>query len=211
MGLGMLVISNQLIEGYGLTGQISGTQQKQMRGGTENVPSVAASVAAVASTFENRSTKNKKMLKLKKQIIFGIEQELQRGSYKMYFAKKKPTENEFIVLGPECNGSHINPNILPNTLLFSFVKNKEFENKEYKPFCNINIKKELDKKNIIISIGSACSTSDAKASHVLYSIKAPDKIKQGVLRVSLSDNTTSAEVSTFVTALLISLHKQMPF
>lgn len=208
MGLGMLIINNQLIEGYGLKGQISGTQQKSLRGGTENVPAIAGAVASIQATFNNRNEKNKKLLKLKKQIIYELEQELPRGSYKRYFAKDAPTENEFILLGPEDGFTN---QTLPNTLLLAFVKNKEFEGKEFKRLCNTKIKTDLNKKGIIVSIGSACSTSSEKASHVLYAIKAPDKIRQGVIRVSLSDSNTPAEVSIFTKTVLASIRKQMPF
>jgi cysteine desulfurase len=210
MGLGMLVISNDLINGYGLKGQISGTQQNELRGGTENVPAVAAAIASVKHTFTNRDLKNKKMYLQKKQILFELEKVLPQGKYKNYFAKKKPTRNEFIVMGPECNNSYKNPNVLPNTLLISFVKNVPFKGEGNRPFCNIDLKKCLNKKNIIISIGSACSTSSKKASHVLYSIKAPETIRQGVVRVSLSDDITSAEIDTFIKELILCIRKQMP-
>jgi cysteine desulfurase len=210
MGLGMLIISNDLIDGYDLKGQISGTQQKELRGGTENVPAVAAAIASVNHTFTNRDSKNKKMYLQKKQILFELEKVLPRGNYKNYFSKNKPTRNEFIVMGPECNNSYKCPNVLPNTLLLSFVKNVPAEGEEYRLFCNIDLKKCLDRKNIIISIGSACSTSSKEASHVLYSIKAPEILRQGVIRVSLSDNTTSAEIATFVKELILCIKKQMP-
>ena len=210
MGLGMLIISNYLIDGYGLKGQISGTQQKELRGGTENVPAVAAAIASVKHTFTNRDAKNKKMYLQKKQILFELEKAIPRGKYKNYFEKNKPTRNEFVVLGPECNNSYKYPNILPNTLLISFVKNVQFEGEEHRPFCNVDLKKCLDKKNIIISIGSACSTSSKKASHVLYSIKTPEILRQGVVRLSLSDDNTSTEITKFTKELILCIKKQMP-
>lgn len=210
LGLGMLVISNDLIDGYGLKSQISGTQQNELRGGTENVPAIAAAVASVKHTFTNRDSKNKKMYLQKKKILFELEKVLPQGKYENYFAKKKPTRNEFIVMGPKCNNNYKNPNVLPNTLLISFVKNLPFEGEEYRPFCNVDLKKCLNEKNIIISIGSACSTSSKKASHVLYAIKAPEMIRQGVVRVSLSDNIKSTEITTFTKELILCIKKQMP-
>ena len=209
MGLGMLIVSNDLINGYGLTGQISGTQQHELRGGTENVPAIAGAIASMKHTFTDRDAKNKKMFLQKKQIIFEIEKVIIQGKYKHYFDKKKPTHNEFLVLGPECNGSYKNPNVLPNTLLLSFVKNVPLEGEIYKPFCNVALKNSLNRKNIIVSIGSACSTHEKKSSHVLYSIKAPDVVKQGTLRVSLSDNTTSKDITSFVVGVIASVKKQM--
>lgn len=210
MGLGMLVISNDLINGYGLKGQISGTQQNGLRGGTENVPAVAAAVASVKHTFTNRDSKNKKMYLQKKRILYGLEQAIPLGKYKNYFSEKKPTRNEFLILGPECNNSYKNPNVLPNTILLSFVKNVSFEGEGYIPFCNVDLKKCLNRKKIIISVGSACSTSSKKSSHILYSIKAPERIRQGVIRISLSDDTTNKEIDIFTKELISCIKKQMP-
>lgn len=210
MGLGMLIISNELINGYGLKGQISGTQQKKLRGGTENVPAIAGAVAAIKFTFMDRDEKNKKMYLLKKHIIHELEKALPQGTYKSYFSKNKPKRNEFLVLGPKSNGSYKTPNVLPNTLMLCFIKNKSYPKEVYKPFCNVDLKKGLSRKNIITSIGSACSTSSTKASHVLYSIKAPEIVRQGVIRVSISDNTTKKEIDTFVKELILCLKKQMP-
>lgn len=210
MGLGMLVISNDLINGYGIKSQISGTQQNELRGGTENVPAIAAAIASVKHSFTNREIKNKKMYTQKKLIIFELEKSIPMGKYRNYFSKQKPKRNEFIILGPECNGNYKKPNILPNTLLLSFVKNIEFEGKPSKPFCNVDLKKCLNKKNIIISVGSACSTNSEKASHVLYSIKAPDVVKQGTVRISLSDDTTDKEIKTFLKELIVCIKKQIP-
>jgi cysteine desulfurase len=210
MGLGMLIINNDLITGYGLEGQISGTQQNELRGGTENVPAVASAVASMKHTFTNRDLKNKKMYMQKKKILFELEKVLPKGKYKDYFDKKKHTRNEFLLLGPVCNGSCTYPNVLPNTLLLAFIKNIQHVGEKYKTFCNIDLKKSLNKKNIIIAIGSACSTSSAKASHVLFSIKAPEIVRQGVIRVSLSDDTSMSDINIFIKELIIGLKKQMP-
>lgn len=209
MGLGMLIINNDLINGYKITGQISGTQQNELRGGTENVPAIAAAVPSIQYTFKDRDLKNKKMILQKKRIIHGLEQKIPLGEYKRYFDKSQPTRNEFIILGPSCNGNHKSPNVLPNTLLLSFVKNRADENEEFKPFCNTELKKYLNKKNIIVSVGSACSTSSKSASHVLSAIKASNKIKQGTIRISLSDNNTNKEIDTFIKEIIKGVKAQM--
>ena len=207
MGLGILLLNDELVNGYGLAGQISGPQQGSLRGGTENVPSIAAALACMKSTFKNRNEKNKKMFTLKKRIIDNIKKEIPLGEYKSYFSNM-PIQNEFIVLGPRSNNSVTHPNVLPNTLLLSFAKNTNFGKPNYVHFCNVKLKEGLDKKNIIISIGSACSTDSKKASHVMYAIKAPAVIKNGVIRVSLSDNTTLKEINTFSKELLNLVTKQ---
>ena len=72
----------------------------------------------------------------------------------------------------------------------------------------MELKKALDKKNMIISIGSACSTNSEKASHVLYAIRAPQVIRKGVIRISLSDQTTLKEILLFTKELTSNVMKQ---
>mgnify|MGYP001104451744 CR=1 FL=1 len=89
--------------------------------------------------------------------------------------------------------------------MLSFVKNTG------EPFCNVKRKKDLNKKNIIISVGSACSTSSKKASHVLKAIKAPPQIFRGVIRISLCDENTQKEIDVFIREIVKSVKKQMKF
>lgn len=210
MGLGLLILSNELIKGYDMPSQISGNQQDKLRGGTENVPAIAGAYASLKRNFADRSVKNEKMLILKTYLVDSLKKHLPQGTYRKYFTRETKLPYEFIVLGPldfrTCKTLHYTiPKVLPNTLLLSFVKNKG------DPFCNVKLKKYLDKNNIIVSIGSACSTSSKKASHVLYAIKAPDKVKRGVMRVSLCDNTTKADIDKFIKVLIMGLKKQIPW
>ena len=209
MGVGMLIISNELLDGYGIKGQISGSQQGELRGGTENVPGIAGGVAALQSTFRNRDKKNQKMYDMKMMIILELRKHLKQGTYETYFNDVEKKRNEFVVMGPVINGNCKKPNVLPNTLLICFVKNVMISKTDKKPFCNIDLKKMLDCENVIVSVGSACSTSDKKASHVLYSIRAPDIIRQGVVRISLSDTTTKREIIEFLKILVRCLGVQM--
>ncbi len=69
-----------------------------------------------------------------------------------------------------------------------------------------NIKSEvllnaMAAKSIMISSGSACSTSSQKLSSVLEAIGLDDDYIDGVIRVSFSMFTTEAEVRTFVETL----------
>jgi cysteine desulfurase len=204
MGIGMIILNNDLIKGYVLKGLISGTQFNSLRGGTENVPAIAGALACMQSTFTKRLEKNKKMYALKLRIISGLNKYIHKGSYKSYFDNATKKRNEFVVLGPTPTLT----SVLPNTLLISFAKNVSEPN-DNKPFCNVHLKKCLNKKKIIVSIGSACSTSSPEASHVIYAIKAPLVIRQGVIRVSLSDDNTTKEIDIFIKTLIDCVSAQM--
>jgi cysteine desulfurase len=190
LGCGLLIVNNDFIEGYKLESQIAGTQQNGLRGGTQNVPAIAGSIAAMKYTFKNRDKKNKHLFALKKYIIDEISKVFKIGDFKNYATRDKITNVEpleIIFLG-QIDEKYS----LPNTLLLSVAKNTG------SVFCNVKLKKALDKSGIIVSIGSACNTSSPNASHVLDAIRAPDVIKKGVIRVSLCDTTTKKEIQSFI-------------
>lgn len=89
---------------------------------------------------------------------------------------------------------------IPNTLLMSFI---------YDKFCNGKLIKYLDSNNICLSIGSACNTKSSKASHVLKSIKAGKKIKQGTIRISLCDYNTMEECKYLVKKIVEGVKRQV--
>ena len=77
-----------------------------------------------------------------------------------------------------------------------------------KPIKEDELKKFLDKYNIVVSIGSAFNTSSPKASHVLEAIRAPPVIKRGIIRISFGDHNTKSEVKKFVKVLIEAIKKQ---
>jgi len=78
---------------------------------------------------------------------------------------------------------------LPNTLL---LKINDLGT------CNRHLVRELNRRKIYVSVGSACQT-EHKASHVLDTIGITDKKdKIKVIRISLSDYTTQEEVDYLV-------------
>ena len=202
-GVGISILSNELIEGYGLNGEINGTQQYGLRGGTENVPGIGGTYAAFKIAHKNREKKNADLLELRKYIIARITEIFNIGSYENYVnivghERKKANDFEVLFLGPRDDKF-----CLMNTLLISFCKNAK------KPFCNIQLKEMLDAKGIIVSIGSACNTHNDHASHVLNAIGAPLVVKKGVIRISLGDMNTKAEIDKFLDDLLICVKKQV--
>jgi cysteine desulfurase len=199
-GIGILLLNNKLIEGYGLTGEINGSQQYGLRGGTENIPGIASMAAALKFAFTNRKKKNEKLLKLRNHLLEGLRKYFTFGDYSNYLIESKKIEPlELVSLGPPEKKQAF---ILPNTVLLSIAKNKG------KPFCNILLKQALDAKNCIVSIGSACLTKHDKASHVLTAIGAPPVIKRGVIRISFGDSNSIQEVDKFISILKECIEKQ---
>jgi cysteine desulfurase len=196
-GIGLLILKNDLIEGYDLKGQINGSQESGLRGGTENPPAIASCLAALKCNFKNRKVKNQKLLKMRDYIIdqLGASDLFGLGNYANYLDPKFVDglkDVELVILGPPRDKVNY---YLPNTLLISIAT-------PHKKFCNVELKKDLDRRGIVVSISSACLTSSSKSSHVLSAIGAPDIIKRGVLRISLGDNNTMEELEQFMPKFL---------
>jgi cysteine desulfurase len=199
-GVGLLILNNKLIEGYGLTAEISGSQQHGLRGGTENIAGIASMVVALKAAFVNRKIKNQRLFKLRDVMLEKLSKHFKIGIFADYIDDtKEHPDLEIVSLGPPEDQKGF---ILPNTLLISVAKNKG------KPFCNIELKRMLDAKNCVVSIGSACLTKSDKASHTLTAIGAPPVIKRGVIRISFSDSNTIEEVGKFIVILKQCIEKQ---
>ena len=206
-GCGLLVVNNDLIEGYKLSSQIAGTQEFGLRGGTENIAAIAGGIAALKCAMDARPSKNAKLRMLRQHMITGITKQFPRGRYENYVSRtaEQKEDVEVVILGergpmraPKSSTAAkpaaraIPDQILPNTVLIALAKNKG------KLFCNTKLKTALEKTGIIVAIGSACNTSSPDASHVLAAIHAPDVIRRGVIRISLCDHTTKKEVDSFI-------------
>jgi cysteine desulfurase len=59
----------------------------------------------------------------------------------------------------------------------------------------------LDLSGVAVSTGSACSSGDLKASHVLTAIGIPEEESHGSLRITLGKYTTKKEADCFIIAL----------
>jgi cysteine desulfurase len=214
-GCGVLIVNNDLISGYGLEAQIAGSQEFGLRGGTENIQAIAGAIAAFKHTWTRRATKNAHMAKLRGYLIDSLSAKFDIGDYKDYVGIASTGANALASLVPAGHDAGVKlvflsatgpetdpPRTLPNTLLVSIAK------PEGTPFCNGKLKRALDKAGFVVSVGSACNTTSAKASHVLDAIRAPDVIKKGVIRISLCDNTTKVEIDGFVKAFVAAVGAQ---
>jgi cysteine desulfurase len=195
-GIGVALIAKDLIDGFALTGEISGTQQSGMRGGTEPVAGIAAAMGALLWNNKGREKKNERLLKMRNGILDCFKKNFTMYDYKDYYALDPEfllgddykDRQGILILGPPKESNKY----MPNTILLSVIDHKE-------EFCNVLFKKILHSFGIIVSIGSACNTNSVKGSHVLESIFAPDVVTRGTIRISLGDNNSITDVTKFCT------------
>ncbi len=196
IGCGILVIKNTLINGYKLPPLIPGNQQYGLRGGTLPIASIASSKYAFMSHYQRRDIKNINLRTLRQRLISNLEKIGDCIYLDDYI--KNPTQTDMLtfVLISAKNADMM----LSNTLLLSIYLCKNRANND-NALCNMKIRDKLISKNIIISIGSACKTGDAFASHVLKAMNLPPHLYSGVLRISMGDNNTENDIDMFCTTL----------
>jgi len=183
-GLGLLIIRTNFIQGYDLKAMITGTQNNGLRGGTENMPAIGAAYAAYKYNLVGRNDKNNYLLSMK-QLLKRTLNNYIPCYYFDEFEQQRHTKNKIFWIS---NRDEVK--MIPNTLLIAVYKDK---------FCNIRMKEELEKKNIIVGLGSACNTSAAKLSDVVSSLQIPIELIGGILRISLTDDVTNQHIIHFVT------------
>lgn len=217
---GVCIVSNNLINGYGLSGLIGGTQQSSLRGGTENVPYIAGAHRALQSVTANRLSKNEKLLKMKMYILDLLSEYLpeadltilrrddalkRQNLYNLEMQKAIETFEEnsetreiipdalsMLLIGPPRRNTR---SVSPNTILLAIIWRDG-------TFCNTRLKQDLAKRKCIVSIGSACNTQSQFASHVLTAMNMPAIVKRGTIRISLGDYNKMEECRQFVRRLL---------
>jgi cysteine desulfurase len=205
-GIGVLVIKQQLLNGYDMQPLIFGSQNEGLRGGTENLPGIGASFAATTIAMKDRDKKNARVLKLKRMLMAGIAERVPTRRYPEYIevasgraAVKSLPQCEVVFLSGIDSGGVSSQDYLHNTILLSVVKRPMGgRGGKFVPMCNSEMKKQFEKQGIVVSVGSACNTASPKASHVLYSMGADEYIRKGALRISLGDNNTEEEVRRFI-------------
>jgi cysteine desulfurase len=209
-GVGALILSENLAQILQQVPQICGTQNSGLRGGTENIAGIIGAGEAVRISMINRMQKNMRILQMKIRLIQFLNDNFNIQKYEDYAGKPdqydpfrfvgENHEKPIVVfLGPtDFLGLPDLKKSASNTLLISFIRVASLKNH----FCNIMIKKKLFDEGVIVSIGSACNTSDEKPSHILESIKAPYIVRCGVIRISLGDYNTSKDIKKFEQAIV---------
>jgi cysteine desulfurase len=202
MGIGMLILNHKLVIGYKLEGQLTGTQEGGLRGGTENVPGIAGGAMSLICNFRGRTTKNRHLIGLKSTFIRTLSQHftVMTDVDLSDIEAKIPTSGIVIViLGPPPLDTNLS---LPNTILLSMLCRDRI-------ICNGKLKTILEKMGYIVSIGSACNTASSRASHILDGLRAPMIVKRGTIRISFGDYNTIDEAKGIANAMHLAIDRDI--
>jgi hypothetical protein len=92
-------------------------------------------------------------------------------------------------------------NVLLNTILIGIVY--QFPNGVVTALCNTKLRDELNKRMVVVSLGSACNKG--AASYVVAAMRVPPIISRGIVRISMCDSTTKADLNQFLVRFAASI------
>ena len=190
VGIGALVVPHD----FPMAPQIAGTQNDGLRGGTESAMLAAGALMAMEETLAMRAMKNAHLGAMRERLLGHLMGHRQLVPMSMFSELSDDAAYELSLMGPpKVMVINIPGTDAPiNTLLVSFINNERGRR-----FCNIQFRAECIKRGVHLSIGSACNTAVTAPSHVLMALRLPFIVRCGVIRFSLGDYNTMAEVDEF--------------
>lgn len=158
-----------------------GSQERRRRGGTLNVPGIIGLAKAMELAVEEMDDHRKHFIKLRKQLINGLEDRF---------------GNQYQINGDIEKG-------VPHIINISFIDPDE--NGLDGEMLLLN----LDVEGICVSNGSACTSGAMEPSHVLDGIGLDKKIANSSIRVSLGKQNTAEEIDYFLDKLEVVVERMM--
>jgi len=207
-GVGLLVLRRSLIDGYDLCSHIYGSQNGGLRGGAENLPGIGASFTAFQIAMKDRTLKTNRLQSLKNILKRAIEAQIPCFNIDNYPNDILPSIDGGITApakqfkgtpkilqaldNADKTGSTViiwiepvnDQLVMPNIILLAVYR---------RGFCKKEARIALEKNGIIIN-ASCINVPDA--------MNIPKKLRNGLLRISLSDDTTADDIKKFIVYFL---------
>jgi len=149
-----------------------GKQERELRGGTENIASIAGFKKAIELVRKKFESDRKHYFELKQYT----------------FDKLKKNFGDAVIFNSQFENS------LPNIINISFDNNKAVYDEEMMLI-------KLDLKGIALSGGSACTSGTHQPSHVLTELGRDKKTALGSLRISFGRNNKIEELDYLINCL----------
>jgi cysteine desulfurase len=188
VGIGALIINNDLYNGYKLYEHSTTLSSDR----PQNIPCIISAIESFKISMKDRKKKNIKILKFRNDIINRLSDKCQPMTFANFMKSDDPpledgpkTKKKLVILGPPVNNeSYYTPSIL--SIILISEKNKTGD----------DIKKELEKKHIIIGVPDI-------ENNVMYNdIGVPKDALKYIIRISLSDEITQVNIDKFITCLI---------
>jgi cysteine desulfurase len=164
-GVGVLYVRNGVELGPLVEG---GSQERDRRGGTENVPGAVGLAAALERAVDGREEQAARLSGLQRRLVKGLDDAVP-GDY---------------VLNTPVGEAPVAPHVV----------NVAFPPDDGEPLDGEMLILNLDMKGVLVSAGSACTSGALEPSHVLTALGLEQETASAAVRFSLGADTTEDDV-----------------
>ena len=164
-GVGVLYVRNGVELGPLVEG---GSQERDRRGGTENVPGAVGLAAALERAVDGREERAAHLSGLQRRLVEGLDDAVP-GDY---------------VLNTPVGEAPVAPHVV----------NVAFPPNDGEPLDGEMLILNLDMKGVLVSAGSACTSGALEPSHVLTALGLERETASAAVRFSLGADTTEDDV-----------------
>lgn len=164
-GVGVLYVRNGVELGPLVEG---GSQERDRRGGTENVPGAVGLAAALERAVDGREERAARLSGLQRRLVEGLDDAVP-GDY---------------VLNTPVGEAPVAPHVV----------NVAFPPDDGEPLDGEMLILNLDMKGVLVSAGSACTSGALEPSHVLTALGLERETASAAVRFSFGADTTEGDV-----------------
>ena len=158
-----------------------GSQERDRRGGTENVPGIVGLAAALERAANARAEQADALSRLQRRLVDGLEEAVP-GDY---------------VLNTPIDDLPVAPHVV----------NVAFPPTDDEPLDGEMLILNLDMEGVLVSAGSACTSGALEPSHVLSALGLERETASAAVRFSFGADTTADEVDYALEALHTTLDR----
>ena len=177
-GVGVLYVRNGVELGPLVEG---GSQERDRRGGTENVPGAVGLAAALERAVDGREERAARLSGLQRRLVEGLDDAVP-GDY---------------VLNTPVGEAPVAPHVV----------NVAFPPDDGEPLDGEMLILNLDMKGVLVSAGSACTSGALEPSHVLTALGLERETASAAVRFSLGADTTEDDVDYALETLRTTLDR----
>ncbi len=145
-----------------------GSQERERRGGTENVPAVVGLAEALERAADAAEDRRKRLARLQRRLVNGLE-----DAVPGHFVLNTPVDDAPVA---------------PHVVNVAFPPNGE------DPVDGEMLILNLDMEGVLVSAGSACTSGALEPSHVLTALGLERETASAAVRFSLGAETTEGDI-----------------
>ena len=179
-GVGVLYVRNGVDLGPLVEG---GSQERERRGGTENVPAAIGLAEALERAVEEAEERSTRLSRLQQRLVHGLDDAVP-GPYVL----NTPIEDT---------------SVAPHVVNVAFPPDPSTE----EPLDGEMLILNLDMQGVLVSAGSACTSGALEPSHVLTAIGLDRPTASAAVRFSLGAQTTEEDIEYALETLQTTLER----